>query len=170
MKNPAYSEAGVKEGTDGIFASGFNGREYVAFEPNQIKDATGRNVGFDPESGNIYLQEAYHGTNARFDKFDMNHGFMGHGTMAHGWGLYFTTSRDLAEDYRNLLIDREFDVKYTGKVAKSKQKLADAITREVSWGIPKGLSVDEAIQERIDFYKSRLQFYEERHRGRNIYF
>ena len=40
-----------------------NGREfkdavYVAFEPNQIKDATGRNVGFNPESGNIYLQMA----------------------------------------------------------------------------------------------------------------
>ena len=31
---------------------------FIAFEPNQIKDATGRNVGFDPQSGNIYLQEA----------------------------------------------------------------------------------------------------------------
>lgn len=153
----------TEQGYDGVVYVYDNGTdtEYVAFEPNQIKDATGRNVGFDPESGNIYLQEAYHGTNARFDRFDMNHGFMGHGTMAHGWGLYFTTSRDLAEDYRNLLINKEFDVKYTGKVAKSKQKLADAIVTEVGWGIQKGLSVDEAIQERIDFQKKNLQFYEE---------
>lgn len=34
------------------------GTDYIATEPNQIKDATGRNVGFDPTSGNIYLQEA----------------------------------------------------------------------------------------------------------------
>lgn len=58
IKNPASSEYGLKEDSDGIIASGFNGREYVAFEPTQIKDATGHNVGFDPQSGNIYLQEA----------------------------------------------------------------------------------------------------------------
>lgn len=30
--------------------------DIVAFDSTQVKDATGRNVGFDPESGNIYLQ------------------------------------------------------------------------------------------------------------------
>lgn len=32
------------------------GTDYIATEPNQIKDATGRNVGFDPQSNNIYYQ------------------------------------------------------------------------------------------------------------------
>lgn len=32
------------------------GTDYIATEPNQIKDATGRNVGFDPTSNNIYYQ------------------------------------------------------------------------------------------------------------------
>ncbi|MBR4908802.1 MAG: hypothetical protein IKZ43_07315 [Acidaminococcaceae bacterium] len=30
----------------------------IAFEPNQIKDASGRNVGYDPDNDNIYFQTA----------------------------------------------------------------------------------------------------------------
>lgn len=53
-------EALQNEGYDGIVINDeeFGGKSFVAFEPNQIKDASGRNVGFDPASGNIYLQEA----------------------------------------------------------------------------------------------------------------
>lgn len=53
-------EALQNEGYDGIVINDeeFGGKSFVAFEPNQIKDASGRNVGFDPTSGNIYLQEA----------------------------------------------------------------------------------------------------------------
>lgn len=66
IKNPAGWHEEDNFGLDQIKARGFDGKDlteegkgiYVAFEPNQIKDATGRNVGFDPESGNIYLQEA----------------------------------------------------------------------------------------------------------------
>ena len=53
-------EALQNEGYDGIVINDeeFGGKSFVAFESNQIKDASGRNVGFDPASGNIYLQEA----------------------------------------------------------------------------------------------------------------
>lgn len=53
-------EALQDEGYDGIVINDeeFGGKSFVAFEPNQIKDASGRNVGFDPASNNIYLQEA----------------------------------------------------------------------------------------------------------------
>ena len=51
-------EALQNEGYDGIVINDeeFGGKSFVAFESNQIKDASGRNVGFDPASGNIYFQ------------------------------------------------------------------------------------------------------------------
>lgn len=51
-------EALQNEGYDGIVINDeeFGGKSFVAFEPNQIKDASGRNVGFDPASNNIYYQ------------------------------------------------------------------------------------------------------------------
>lgn len=48
-------EGGFPDGNGGVTDRGVS---YVTFESNQIKDATGRNVGFDPESGNVYLQES----------------------------------------------------------------------------------------------------------------
>lgn len=48
-------EGGFPDGEGGVVSRGVS---YVTFKPNQIKDATGRNVGFDPESGNIFLQTA----------------------------------------------------------------------------------------------------------------
>ena len=68
-KYKGQNGAGIKARED-LTGQGFDGvnnenEEYIAFEPNQIKDATGRNVGFDPESGNIYLQMAgEHANNA----------------------------------------------------------------------------------------------------------
>lgn len=64
IKNPAGWHEEDNFGLDQIKARGFDGKDlteegkgiYVAFEPNQIKDATGRNVGFDPASNNIYYQ------------------------------------------------------------------------------------------------------------------
>lgn len=51
-------EALQNEGYDGIVINDeeFGGKSFVAFEPNQIKDASGRNVGFDPQINNIYYQ------------------------------------------------------------------------------------------------------------------
>lgn len=68
-KYKGQNGAGIKARED-LTGQGFDGvnnenEEYIAFEPNQIKDATGRNEGFDPESGNIYLQMAgEHANNA----------------------------------------------------------------------------------------------------------
>ena len=61
-KYKGQNGAGIKARED-LTAQGFDGvnnenEEYIAFEPNQIKDASGHNVGFDPENNNIYFQEA----------------------------------------------------------------------------------------------------------------
>lgn len=91
------------EDKDGVIVKGDKTTLAAAIEPNQIKDATGRNVGFDPESVNVYLQSAYHGTGARFDRFDTGHIGEGEGAQAHGWGFYFAVDKQVAEHYRKML-------------------------------------------------------------------
>lgn len=63
------------------------------------------------------FQSAFHGTGARFDRFDT--GFMGtgEGAQAHGWGLYFAKDKTVAEDYRNKLTQRR--VLYKGREVDS---------------------------------------------------
>lgn len=41
----------------------------------------------------------YHGTGAKFDKFDFSHMGEGEGSQAFGWGGYVTNSKEIAEDY-----------------------------------------------------------------------
>ena len=55
------------------------------------------------ESPNIYYQPAYHGSAAKFDRFDVNFMGTGEGAQAHGWGLYFAGTRETAEGYRERL-------------------------------------------------------------------
>lgn len=48
-------EGGFPDGKGGVVSRGVS---YVTFKPNQIKDATGHNVGFDPNNNNIYFQKS----------------------------------------------------------------------------------------------------------------
>ena len=108
-----------------------------------------------------FFQAAYHGTPSRFDRFDTGHIGEGEGAQVHGWGIYFAENREVAEGYRNRLTDNDYKVTFTGKPLKSKQKLIDAAITEIRWGLNEGLSVNEAIQKRIDFYRDQLQFFED---------
>ncbi len=48
-----------------------------------------------------FNQAAYHGTAYTFDKFTLDHVGSGEGVQAHGWGLYFSLDRQIAEGYRS---------------------------------------------------------------------
>lgn len=111
------------EDKDGVIVKGDKTTLAAAIEPNQIKDATGRNVGFDPESVNVYLQSAYHGTGARFDRFDTGHIGEGEGAQAHGWGMYFAADKQVAEHYRKMLAPALPDA--TEVMVNKKQSLQD---------------------------------------------
>lgn len=52
-------------------------------------------TGSDPK----FSIRTYHGTGAKFDKFDFTHMGEGEGSQAFGWGGYVTNSKDIAEDY-----------------------------------------------------------------------
>lgn len=76
---------------------------YVVFDSSQIKSATSNRGTFDPGSGNIFHQLAYHGTPHRFDKFSLEKIGTGEGAQAFGWGLYFAGKKEVAEYYRDAL-------------------------------------------------------------------
>ena len=52
-------------------------------------------TGSDPK----FSIRTYHGTGAKFDKFDFSHMSEGEGSQAFGWGGYVTNSKYIAEDY-----------------------------------------------------------------------
>ena len=52
-------------------------------------------TGSDPK----FSIRTYHGTGAKFNKFDFSHMGEGEGSQAFGWGGYVTNSKDIAEDY-----------------------------------------------------------------------
>jgi GNAT superfamily N-acetyltransferase len=49
------------------------------------------------------FQPAYHGTAAVFEQFSLQAIGTGEGAQAYGWGLYFASLRDIAEQYRKSL-------------------------------------------------------------------
>ena len=59
-------------------------------------------------------QPAWHGTGARFDKFDLSYNKSGEGANAFGHGHYFASRRDLAEAYKNQLAGKP-TIKVGGK-------------------------------------------------------
>lgn len=76
-----------------------------------ITDKIGENGDILPEvinnfdQSNRYYQTAYHGTPYEFSKFDLGAIGSGEGAQIHGWGLYFTANRKIAETrYRDRLL------------------------------------------------------------------
>lgn len=72
---------------------------------------------------NTLEQPAYHGTGARFDRFNTDFMGTGEGNQVHGWGLYFAADRKIAESYRNMLTNEAqnaewgnlLETKFSGK-------------------------------------------------------
>ena len=99
--------AGIKARED-LIAAGFDGvnnsdEEFIAFEPNQIKSATGNTGAFSAADEDIYNQRAWHGTPYYFKYFDLGAIGTGEGAQVHGWGLYFAEAKGTAMGYRSTL-------------------------------------------------------------------
>ena len=62
----------------------------------------------DKQETQIYFQSAYHGTPHRFDEFSLENIGTGEGVQAHGWGLYFAENKEISEEYRETLIEKNW--------------------------------------------------------------
>lgn len=108
------SDHAKAKGYDGIKA----GKEYVAFEPNQIKSVYNRGT-WNAGSDDIYYQRAYAGSRVDYEKPSLEAIGSGEGNQAHGWGLYYALNKDVAERYRKKFIKNIKDIELEGKVYKS---------------------------------------------------
>lgn len=81
----------------------------------------------------VFNQAAYHGTAYTFDKFTLDHVGSGEGVQAHGWGLYFSLDRHIAEGYRSRVTSYRGVADELGRVFAG----MDVTTRE---GMAKALS------------------------------
>jgi GNAT superfamily N-acetyltransferase len=134
---------------------------FVAFSPTQIKSVNNQGA-WSKDDPRILFQPAYHGTPHTVDKFSTDKIGTGEGAQAYGWGLYFSSNRDVAQFYRDTLT-KTADSTINGKpisalyeqlekkADRASGKTADALYEKMAFleDLELTLSFDESI-ERID--------------------
>lgn len=117
-KQKELVDKAIRLGHDGIY---FKDGTVAVFSPNQIKsiynngswsESTER-ISYKamPKDGDRYaIANLYHGTDKRFKKFLISKIGAGEGNQAYGYGLYFTTKKEIAMWYA----DRVSKMKGTG--------------------------------------------------------
>jgi hypothetical protein len=100
----------IQSGYDGVVLDysplGYEQKEIMMLNPEQVKSATDNTGTFDITNPSILFQTAYHGTPHQVDRFDTARIGTGEGSQAYGWGLYFAGSKEVAEYYRKTLSGR----------------------------------------------------------------
>ena len=102
--------------------------------------------------GGVFYQAAYHGTAYTFDKFTLDHVGSGEGVQAHGWGLYFSLDRQIAEGYRSRVtsyraVADELSRVFAGMDIKTREGMAKALASAGDKLSPATRELLEALQE-----------------------
>lgn len=107
-------------------------------------------TGSDPK----FSIRTYHGTGAKFDKFDLSHSFEGEGSETFGHGVYVTNSKEIGSNYAQRAKDRKgkFGIDY--KIDMS----ADA-GQMLSHYINKYQNVDKGLENARQDLKSALEMF-----------
>lgn len=132
---------------------------YVVFNPEQIKSVDNRGT-FDEGNPNIYYQSAYHGSPAKFDKFDHDYIGSGEGAQIHGYGTYVAESKHIADErYRKRLTNDDFNNEkyyYDNQLIDDRNKKAILATI-VENGKDKVISVREKCLEKYKYSDEEYQ-------------
>ena len=102
---------------------------------------------FDEENYNTketLFQTAYHGTSADFEKFDLNYGLSGEGSMSFGYGVYLTNDKSIAEHYA----ERQVNDKYFASMAND-------MLQHIESGLR---TFEEEKQNAIDWYSKWTKY------------
>lgn len=99
-----------------------------------------------------FNQAAYHGTAYTFDKFTLDHVGSGEGVQAHGWGLYFSLDRQIAEGYRSRVtsyraVADELSRVFAGMDVKTREGMAKALSSAGEKLSPATRELLDALQE-----------------------
>jgi hypothetical protein len=103
---------------------------------------------FRAEDGPAYLG-AWHGSPHKFDKFTTDKMGTGEGAQAYGWGLYFTSKKEIAEYYRTSLAKRDI-VSVRGKDLDQQGGFLAAHLRNIKMDMQRGKTFDAAKQQAIE--------------------
>jgi len=82
------------------------------------------------------MVEAYHGTSVKFDKFKTEKIGTGEGSQTFGWGLYFTSKKEIAKDYAKRQAKESNTLEIDGQVINGADDLAryyPDIAKHVGW-------------------------------------
>ena len=99
-----------------------------------------------------FNRAAYHGTAYTFDKFTLDHVGSGEGVQAHGWGLYFSLERQIAEGYRSRVtsyrsVADELSRVFAGMDVKTREGIAKALASARDKLSPATRELLDALQE-----------------------
>ena len=128
--------------------------EIVAFEPNQIKSTSNR--GTYSESDNIYYQSAFAGSRVDYDRPSLEAIGSGEGQQAHGWGLYYALSKDVAESYRESFVGKN-KISFKGKTYDNTMPEFDALYKLAESQI----SIEQIKKDYKDNLKELKEFLKE---------
>lgn len=154
----------------------------IRIDKRRSGSGTTGNFGFTRFRNGIktFFQSAYHGSAAKFDKFNTDFMGTGEGNQAHGWGLYFAGNKNVSENYRKGLI-RTKELTYKGvpyndvwwselareiyekpellkkrlDKAKERKEILDKIISDLTEKLKKTTDKSEikTLEEAIDFHK-----------------
>lgn len=107
-------------------------------------------TGSDPK----FSIRTYHGTGAKFDKFDLSHALEGEGSETFGHGVYVTNSKEIGDNYAQRAKDRKGKFGFDYKVDMS----ADA-RQMLNHYINKNQDVDKGLENARQDLKSALEMF-----------
>lgn len=107
-------------------------------------------TGSDPK----FSIRTYHGTGAKFDKFDLSHSFEGEGSETFGHGVYVTNSKEIGSNYAQRAKDRKGKFGFNYKIDMS----AEA-GQMLSHYINKNQDVDKGLENARQDLKSALEMF-----------
>lgn len=132
---------------------GLKVKTYKAEDKNARRSAV-KNLAADlnESKGDVFYQSAYHGTAYTFDKFTLDHIGSGEGVQAHGWGLYFSLERQIAEGYRSRVtsfksVESDIGRAFSGMDVTTREGMSRALTDRGEKLAPATRELLEALQE-----------------------
>lgn len=164
-----------EQGFDGV---NNGGEEYIVFDPQNIKSATGNIGSFKPSNHDIRFRRAWHGTpygGIEKEGFKLHAIGSGEGAQVFGWGMYFAGVREVAEGYRSRLSERR-DGAHQGKDGRRGQlyqvevpededlldwdkqlsEMPEKVRRAVIGLLTSPEVIEKRVQRTVDFYKTEL--------------
>jgi hypothetical protein len=81
----------------------------------------------------VLSQAAWHGSGAIFDHFDLGYVGTGEGAQVHGYGIYFSQDRKIAEGYKERLSNREIEI--NGKVYDNPSIFDESLSGAEQWAL-----------------------------------